>query len=157
LQANETRINLWKTTARISSDFRIVGIGEDNFDYYFEKYKVPGYYDTTAHPHNDYLNVLMNSGVPGLIFFLSMWGMVLRSGILTWRYGKNGLAKGIALGGTLSMAGLLVGALFQDYYGTFVNCLEWWFIVGLIFAAMNIGQKTGDSVEGPPNSPHINS
>ncbi len=149
LQANETRLNLWRTSLRISSDFRFVGIGEDNFDYYFERYKVPGYYDTTAHPHNDYLNVLINAGVPGLIFFLSMWGMVLRTGVITWKKGKNGLARGIALGGTLAVAGLLVGALFQDYYGTFVNCLEWWFVVGLLLAATNIvGEEEGRQDSG---------
>ncbi len=141
LKANETRLNLWETSLRISHDFRVVGIGEDNFDYYFEKYKVPGYYDTTAHPHNDYLNVLINSGVPGLLFFLSMWGLALRLGIQSWRNGLNGLSRGAALGGALALAGLMIGALFQDYYGTFVNCLGWWFVVGVVFAARNIRQR----------------
>ncbi len=134
IKANQTRINLWQTSLKISQDFRFVGIGEDNFDYYFEKYKVPGYYDTTAHPHNDYLNVLINSGVPGLIFFLWMWIEALRSGIVTWRKSENSTVKTAALGGTLSLVGLIIGALFQDYYGSFINCLGWWFVVGLIFA-----------------------
>ena len=134
LKANETRINLWETSLKISHDFRFVGIGEDNFDYYFEKYKVPGYYDTTAHPHNDYLNVLINAGVPGLVFFLWLWIEVLRSGITTWRKSVDSIAKSAVLGGTLSLVGLMIGALFQDYYGSFINCLGWWFVVGLVYA-----------------------
>lgn len=149
IKANETRIHLWETSLNISKDFRFVGIGEDNFDFYFEKYKVPGYYDTTAHPHNDYLNVLINSGVPGLVFFLWLWIVALRSGILTWRKAGDSVVKTAALGGTLSLAGLMIGALFQDYYGSFINCLGWWFVVGLIFAGERIleteaGRETGD-------------
>ena len=135
---NLTRINLWKTSLHINEDHRFVGIGEDNFDYFFEKYKVPGYYDTIAHPHNDYLNVLVNSGIPGLIFFVWMWVAVLRVGILTWRDSKDEVVRSAALGGVLSLVGLMICALFQDYYGSFINCLGWWFVVGLVLSAANI-------------------
>jgi len=147
LQGNETRINLWKTSLAISQDFRFVGIGEDNFDYYFEKYRVEGYYNTIVHPHNDYLNVLVNSGYPGLIFFLALWGIALRTGVLTWRRSKDDLVKAVALGGIMSLGGLMIGALFQDYYGTFVNCLEWWFVTGLVFAAHRVQQETEDAID----------
>ncbi len=148
IQANETRIHLWETSLRISEDYRIVGIGEDNFDYYFEKYKVPGYYDTTAHPHNDYLNVLINAGVPGLVFFLWLWILALRSGILTWRRAEDNVVKTVALGGALSLAGLMIGALFQDYYGSFINCLGWWFIVGLILTGEQIQKRKTEADTG---------
>jgi O-antigen ligase len=150
LRSNETRINLWQTSLRISSDFRVFGIGEDNFDYYFEKYKVPGFYDTTAHPHSDYLNVLINSGVPGLLFFLALWGITIRTGVLTWREARDKNVRALSLGGVLSIAGLMIGALFQDYYGSFINCLEWWFVTGLIFAAQRVQSEivSGGSAVG---------
>jgi O-antigen ligase len=154
VKANETRINLWETSLNISKDFRFVGIGEDNFDYYFEKYKAPGFYDTTVHPHNDYLNVLINAGVPGLIFFLWLWIVAIRSGLVTWRKSEDGVVKTVALGGTLSLVGLMIGAFFQDYYGSFINCLGWWFVVGLIFAGERIreGGVEGQSSDlDPPN------
>jgi putative inorganic carbon (HCO3(-)) transporter len=97
LKANETRINLWETSLNISREHRIIGIGEDNFDYFFEKYKVPGFYDTTAHPHNDYLNVLINSGVPGLLLFLWLWTAALRAGVVVWRKAKDGLIRTVFL------------------------------------------------------------
>ena len=143
IKANETRINLWETSLKISKDFRFVGIGEDNFDYYFEQYKVPGYYDTTAHPHNDYLNVLINAGVPGLAFFLGLWILSLRAGIATWRKSEDDVVRTAALGGSLSLVGLMIGALFQDYYGSFISCLGWWFVVGLIFAAERVRETAG--------------
>ena len=149
LKGNQTRINLWETSLKMSTDFRFVGIGEDNFDYYFEKYKVPGYYDTIAHPHNDYMNVLVNSGVPGLVFFIWIWMAAIRTGILTWRKAKDESVRTAALGGTLSLVGLLIGALFQDYYGSFINCLGWWFVVGLIMAAVNVQERLVDVQQTP--------
>lgn len=137
---NATRINLWNTALNMSKDFRVIGIGEDNFDFYFEKYKVEGFYDTTVHAHNDYLTVLVSSGIPGLVLFLTLWGIALKKGIQTRRASKDEVVRAAALGGVLSLGGLLIGALFQNYYGTFVNCLGWWFMTGLVFSAFGIQQ-----------------
>lgn len=133
MNKNETRLNLWKTTLRISTDYPITGIGQDNFDYYFEKYRVEGFYDTTVHPHNDYLNVLVSSGVPGVMSFIILWFLVLREGFRTFRLAIDRRVRALSLGASLSIVGFLIGGLFQNYYGTFANCLEWWFLTGVVF------------------------
>ena len=132
---NQTRLNLWKTSLAIAGDFPFFGVGEDNFDFFFERYRVEGFYDTATHPHNDYLNILVSSGIPGLIAFMALWIIALRTGFQTVRGAADRHLSGIALGASLGLLGFLVGAFFQDYYGTFANCLGWWFMVGLIFAA----------------------
>jgi O-antigen ligase len=129
---SETRLNLWKTSLSVFADNPILGVGEDNFDYHFEHYKVEGFYDTIVHPHNDYLNILVQSGLPGLIAWLTIWGIALSSGMNAFRSLRDARVKAIAVGATLSLIGFLVGSFFQNYYGTFYNCLEWWFIVGMI-------------------------
>jgi len=138
---NQTRLNLWKTATNIAGEYPIVGIGEDNWDYFFPIYKADGYYDTTVHPHNDYLTVLVASGIPGLLAFLAMWVVALRDGLRTWKKAREPELKAISLGASLSLMGLLVGSFFQNYYGTFINCLGWWFVVGLIFSAYRIAQR----------------
>jgi O-antigen ligase len=138
---NQTRLNLWKTTINISMDYPLTGIGEDNFDYYFEKYKVEGFYDTTGHPHNDYLNVLVNSGIPGLFAFLSMWAVIIWTGFKTVKDSTNPFLRELALGSTLAIIGFLVGGVFQNYYGTFANCWGWWFMAGFTMTSYRICQK----------------
>jgi O-antigen ligase len=135
ISQNETRVNLWKTSIKMFQTFPITGFGEDNFDYYVEAFKVPGFYDTTAHPHSDYLNVLVNSGIVGLITFLSIWIIAIRTGYKTWKYATDPLLRGLAMGGMLAILGFMVGSCFQDYYGTFANCFHWWFATGLLFTA----------------------
>jgi Lipid A core - O-antigen ligase and related enzymes len=138
---NQTRLNLWRTTINISKDFPLTGIGEDNFDYYFDTYKVEGYYDATGHPHNDYLNVLVNSGIPGLLAFLSMWIIIIWIGFKTAQDSKNPFLRELALGSTLAIIGFMVGGIFQNYYGTFANCWGWWLMAGFTMTSYRISQK----------------
>jgi O-antigen ligase len=135
---NETRLNLWKTAVKISEGNPVLGVGEDNWDLVFDRYRVAGYYDTTVHPHNDYLTVLVSSGVPGLLAFLSTWGVILVTGFKSARRMQSKTLRAVAWGGAFSLVGLLVGAMFQNYYGTFINCLEWWFVAGLLMTAANL-------------------
>jgi hypothetical protein len=137
---NETRLNLWKTAVRVSEHNPIFGVGEDNWDLVFERYRVGGFYDTTVHPHNDYLTILVSSGVPGLLSFLSIWGILLWRGFKVARLARSPMVRAVALGSTFSLLGLLIGGMFQNYYGTFINCLEWWFVAGLLVTADKLSQ-----------------
>jgi putative inorganic carbon (hco3(-)) transporter len=138
---NETRLNLWKTAVKISEGNPVFGVGEDNWDLVFERYRVPGYYDTTVHPHNDYLTVLVSSGVPGLLAFLSLWGVMLTSGFRSVNRMKSKILRAVGWGGVFSLTGFLVGSMFQNYYGTFINCLEWWFVAGLLMTAEKLDNR----------------
>ena len=140
---NQTRLNLWKTSLHMSKDSPWIGIGEDNFDYYFERYKVEGFYDVTVHPHNDYLTILVSSGIPGLIAFLSMWFVILRTGFKTYKYSSTPFVKELALGSTLAIIGFMIGGLFQNYYGTFANCWGWWLMAGFTMASFRLYTKEG--------------
>lgn len=140
LTQHETRLNLWKTSIRIFADHPIFGIGQDNFTLVFETYRVEGFYDTFVHPHNDYLSVLVHGGLPALAGFLGMWVIVLKRGWKTWRQGGgNSLSGWLGLGGMLALAGFLASSMFQNYYGTFVNCFNWWLITGLILTSYRLG------------------
>jgi putative inorganic carbon (HCO3(-)) transporter len=135
---NETRLNLWKTAMNVSEANPIFGVGEDNWDLVFDRFRVDGYYDTTVHPHNDYLTVLVSSGVPGLLAFMSTWCVILVTGMKSATRMQSKTLRSVAWGGAFSLVGLLVGAMFQNYYGTFINCLEWWFVAGLLMTAAKL-------------------
>lgn len=146
---NVTRLNLWKTTLAISGDHLLLGIGEDNFDYFFPQYRIEGFYDATGHPHNDYLNVLVSSGIPGLLAFLGVWATVLWDGFRKFRNIRNPVMRAYNQAATLSIIAFLVGAFFQDYYGTFLNCMEWWFLAGIVLVTGRLSdEKIGESISG---------
>jgi O-antigen ligase len=139
---NETRLNLWKTAVLMFKDRPIIGIGEDNWDYYFEQYRTPGFYDTTVHAHNDYLTELVNGGIPGFTMFCVIWFLIIRIGFRTWKNSTDRLIRAVSLGGSFGILGLMIGSLFQNYYGTFINCFGWWFLAGLVLVAEKVNRLT---------------
>ncbi|RPI03069.1 MAG: hypothetical protein EHM64_12915 [Ignavibacteriae bacterium] len=139
---NETRLNLWMTSINMAKASPIIGIGEDNFDYYFNRFKVEGFYDVTVHPHNDYLTILVSSGIPGLMAFISIWVIIIFTGLKAQKYSSHPYLKELALGGSLAIAGFMTGGLFQNYYGTFANCWGWWMMAGLTMASSRLSTES---------------
>jgi O-antigen ligase len=152
LSQHETRLNLWKTSLAIAQAHPVLGIGQDNFTTFFNKFRVPGFYDTAVHPHNDYLSTLVHGGIPALSAFLAMWAILMCKGWNVWSRERAGFGPWVALGATTAVAGFQLSSLFQNYYGTFVNCFNWWLISGLILSTYRLSVKMNttatDSITG---------
>ncbi len=127
-----TRIRLWETSIQMIKDKPIWGIGLGNFGKLFHRYKVEGVYDTTCHPHNDFLNVAVNSGLLGLLAYLSIWAVFLYSTIKSvFKNKKSGFSNTVQMGGIVAIIAFLFASLFQCYYtDAEVNMLIM-FILGL--------------------------
>lgn len=140
-QAQSTRIRLWQTSINMIKDKPIWGIGLGNFGKLFDKYKAEGTYDTICHPHNDYLNVAVNSGLLGLLAYLSIWTVFLYSTIKKiMKRKENDFGYTMQVGGVIAIFAFLVAGLLQCYYSDAeVNMLVM-FILGLT-TVLNI--KTG--------------
>ena len=72
----KTRLLIWKTTLRISKDHLLTGIGPGNFEIVYPLY-ASKYKDSILPPdvniknvHNDYLEVMVETGIIGLSIFL---------------------------------------------------------------------------------------
>jgi putative inorganic carbon (HCO3(-)) transporter len=140
-----TRIRLWQTSINMIKDKPIWGIGLGNFGKLFDRYKVEGIYDTTCHPHNDFLNVAVNSGLLGLLAYLSIWAVFLYSTIKTTiKNRKTGFCYSVQIGGTVAIVAFLFASLLQCYYtDAEVNMLIM-FIVGLT-TVLNLKAKEEES------------
>jgi O-antigen ligase len=69
------RIYIWENTCRIISDSPLIGVGAGNFKQayvdHLQEEVSPKFYVGTA--HNDFLNVAVTAGIPGLVLFLLVW------------------------------------------------------------------------------------
>ncbi|MBE9504679.1 MAG: O-antigen ligase family protein [Proteobacteria bacterium] len=138
-QSNKERIYIWKTSVRMASDHPLVGVGAGNWgekaaEHYFpliEKetgYKLTGH----GHAHNTYLTWLSESGIPGLLLFLTFWSLVVRRLF----YVKSTVPKGsfdyALIVGTLGGLGnLFIAGMFEHNFGTSVILLLISFLIGL--------------------------
>ncbi len=70
----------WETALHISEDHLWTGVGLDNFQEYYPAYKGTTQQETRK-VHNDYLQILVELGIPGIFFFLLMLGWTLRQAL----------------------------------------------------------------------------
>ena len=73
------RLYIWKLSGRIIKDDPITGVGPGNFSQAYSNQlqteappRVP-----MGHAHNDFLNLAATIGIPGLLLYLSIWGIVM--------------------------------------------------------------------------------
>jgi putative inorganic carbon (HCO3(-)) transporter len=131
-KAETTRIRLWQTSINMIKDKPIWGIGPGNFGELFDRYKVEGYYDNNSHPHNDFLNITVNSGLLGFFTYMSIWIVFLYTTVKVMvRKKKTGSNSWMQIAGLASIIAFLFAGLLQCYYSDAeVNMLVM-FILGI--------------------------
>ena len=78
------RFDIWKMSAAIFNDHLIGGVGPGNFKevsikYNFKQKSGPAnYFKRPRKPHSDYLKLLTETGIAGLIFLLLLFGVLIK-------------------------------------------------------------------------------
>jgi O-antigen ligase len=103
------RVQLAIDTVRIWSEHPIVGVGPGNNWPYMNHYSV---IDT---PHNQYLNVLLETGLAGLVAFLALLIGCLRVGWRLYRTANSRFVEMFALGWLGYFAGMVAGGMTGDF------------------------------------------
>ncbi len=105
----EDRPLYWANTAGIVADFPLFGTGLGTFASAYNAYEKRGGTEMQLdHAHNDYLEYLAELGVAGAgLLFAAVLYLAVRA-FLAWRRRRNTEARGLALGGIASLAGIAV-------------------------------------------------
>jgi len=104
------RVFIWTRAAAIIAEHPVFGVGKGNFEDAYAAKLDPDTpdYRKHAHAHNDLLDTAANHGLPGLIFYVAIWVIVLQRMIRGFRE-RNGFFRGR---GRYFAAGLLGSVLF---------------------------------------------
>jgi|GEM_PF-54559 len=113
--SNFNRVELWATSRNMIFHRPIVGFGSGGFTRNFEKYFSGGFCPVRCHPHNDYLNVLVETGIFGLLIHLGLFWLVLRRAYYVFKAG-SGIYRGIALGSLLAVVGIMIAGEFECFF-----------------------------------------
>lgn len=107
----EGRPGYWANTARIFSDFPLLGTGLGTFTSIYPDWEANGVPIRLFHAHNDYLEYLSELGLIGMILLLGGILIIMANTFLVWRKRNISEIKGIALGGLVATISILVHSI----------------------------------------------
>lgn len=126
--SNEQRVTAWQGTLAALRDYPILGSGFGTFEYVFKIYQPNGLYGYWDHAHNDYLELLLDLGLVGIIPVCIFLFVVLRLIIRTEWKGRD-LYLGAAL--LASITSIAVHSLVDFNLHIPSNALLFFLVLGL--------------------------
>lgn len=136
-----TRVEAWRIMLEIIKINPILGLGPANYYWYTPLFPILGY-SVKFNSHNNYVDILAQTGLLGIACFL--W-FVVAVGWLGWRLRRrvpDGFAKAYVYGALGGLGGTLVAAALGDWFLPFVyniglrgfqaSGLGWIFLGGLV-------------------------
>lgn len=136
-----TRVDAWLVVLDISRASPIIGLGFSNYYWYAKVFTLRGY-TTRFNSHSQFVDIIAQTGVLGLVCF--MW-ILFEVGRLAWKIINqvpDGFAKGYAYGVFAGVLGSLMAAFLVDWLlpfaynigldGVRASVLPWIFFGGLI-------------------------
>lgn len=152
-----TRLEAWRILAEIVRANPILGLGPANYYWYTPLFPILGYY-VQFNSHNNYVDIIAQTGLLGLACFLWFaWAV----GRLGWRLrtrALDGFARAYVYGALGGLAGTLAAAMLADWVLPFVyniglagfraSVLGWLFLGGLVVLEQTA--SGGSQVAGRP-------
>lgn len=133
---HEDRPLYWANVAGMIRDFPVFGAGLGTFASAYPAYEKRGGPEMLlTHAHNDYLEYFSELGFVGTAF---LFGVILTLAIrsfLVWKERRNPEAKGLALGGIVSLAGMGLHTLTDFNLHIPANMLLFTAVLSLTFVA----------------------
>lgn len=137
--SNIERILLWQSAWEMFKDYPLLGIGPGRFrEVYNQSYISPHAKATyLGHAHNNFLHVLVESGILGLLAFAGLTFYLLYSSYMNYRRGY--ILSGILFFCTVT---LLIQGLTEFNFGDSAVIRMYWFIVGIAQAELSLDRNS---------------
>ncbi|MHB9034004.1 MAG: O-antigen ligase family protein [Anaerolineae bacterium] len=135
------RLGLWRASILMVRDHPILGVGPDNFLYYYGDYIQPGaeVERYLSHPHNFILDFWLRLGIGGLLVLLAFaWGIV-KEMLRIKRLPPEPATRLLMVGCLAGVAAMFVHGLIDQSY--FVIELAYWFMITMAWMTLAVNAK----------------
>jgi putative inorganic carbon (HCO3(-)) transporter len=139
------RLELWSRAQHAIADFPFTGVGLDVFERatraiypLFLGRSIPH-----PHAHNEFLDVAVDLGLPGLVAWQALYLVTFWMLWQTYRRSRDSLAQALALGSGGALIAHLVHAMVSCAVLVAKPNLVFWMIVGLGIALYRMTDQTG--------------
>jgi len=139
--ADSIRWQLYKDVLHMSNQLPLTGSGLGTFYVGFPPFKTIPRQGVFRHAHNDFLEVLAETGWPGLLMFLGFvaWVLARGGGVLRRAMSRRGRGDPELIGGAILLTGCLGGVVSLLIHGLVdfnlripANALTWFVLCGLV-------------------------
>ncbi len=119
----------------------LIGLGPSNYYYYTPLFEISGYF-VEFNSHNNFIDILLQTGVLGFVSFVWFLAMVARWGWSLRERVEPGFSRGYTYGCLGGLVGTLVACMLADWFIPFVynagvaglrsSLIAWLFLGGLV-------------------------
>jgi O-antigen ligase len=134
----ENRIEIWKPTWEMITDFPVFGTGMGTFGSLYPTMEFDGEIFTVSHAHNDYLEYLSELGIIGTSLLWAGVIFILVVCFLKWRKKTDSLTRGLGLGGMVAVCSLLAHSMTDFNLHIPANILLFAVLISLTYAAARL-------------------
>ncbi|WP_096896297.1 O-antigen ligase family protein [Candidatus Scalindua japonica] len=131
------RNQVFQDTIDMTKDFPLLGSGLGTFQHLFPKYKTLERQQFYDHAHNDYVELLSDSGLIGFILIIGSIIIFIRKILVRWWERGDSFAKGVTLGGFCGIIAILCHSVTDFNLHIPANALFLSFLLGLTWNAVN--------------------
>jgi len=109
------RLAHWQAAISMASDHPFIGVGLGGYEAAYPAYRVPSWPRALGHAHNDYLNLLAETGMIGLVGYLAGWMLIVYWTVRALHM-SDPLKRGLVLGLLGTWAHLAVHSIVDKLY-----------------------------------------
>lgn len=141
---NKDRMYMVRVAFNIFKDHPITGVGPNGIEKVYDRYKPDGADLTNTHLHNNFLHVLAERGILGLLTLVLAFGSIL---VLLVKKIKNtsGDEKVVPLGVFFVFTGFLVAGLFEYNFGDSEVKFQLFYFLSIAFLSLKDNKGEGES------------
>jgi histidinol-phosphate phosphatase family protein len=130
------RINMWKSSVEVFKNYPLFGVGLKNVKeihrYYYMKLNLPEKYYKRSHLHSNFIHMLVERGIFGLLAFLYVFSIYFYYGIKK-AMNVSDDEKFFIFGCLFAILGFLLSGITEYSYGDSEIQMIMWFIMALTF------------------------
>ena len=151
-----TRLAAWRLLEEIIKANPILGVGFANYYWYTPLFPIMGY-SVVFNSHNNYIDIIAQTGIVGLACFLWIAWELGRLGLSLKERAPEGFAKAYIYGALGGLAGTLVAGMLGDWFLPFVynvgfnrfraSILGWLFLGGLVALDQIVRRSENEQAE----------
>ncbi|MGD0582956.1 MAG: O-antigen ligase family protein [Bacteroidales bacterium] len=143
--SNLERINRWKSALRMSAERPLFGWGPGTYQFTYapfqmasEKTQISTNWGEGGNAHSDYLGLLAEAGIPGMIIYLALIFVILKKGISLYKKSRERETRIMLLCMIAGLVTYLVHGTLNNFLDTDkISALFWGMIAAVVATGMS--------------------